>query len=200
MWVESSAVAKFFEAHGGLWSKRSIFQLLCFGVPGLISLLQRLDTVMWRSVGKSGKRVELFTPQRGRRVRGNGHQQKWERFRLIRKKGFTVRTTEHWGKLPREMVPPSSLEVFKTWLAKALGKLVLLSVGPVWAEGWARHDLSPLPTGAVLWFLSQQSALKALTRSDCSKALLGSRLVCFKALGLCYLILVLFHFCGSPWN
>lgn len=124
MWPESSAVAKFLEAHGNFWSKGRIFQLLCLGVPGLISLLESLDAVMWRSVEKSGKRVRLFTPQHGRTVRGNGHQQKWERFRLVRKKGFTVRITEHWREscpgrlhhfLPQKFLRPDWLKPWVSW-------------------------------------------------------------------------------------
>ena len=49
------------------------------------------------------------------RTRGNGH--KWKHSRLplnIRKHFFTVRVTEHWHRLPREVVESPSLLIFKS--------------------------------------------------------------------------------------
>ena len=34
----------------------------------------------------------------------------------MRKNFFMVRVTEHWNRLPREVVESSSMEIFRTWL------------------------------------------------------------------------------------
>ena len=70
------------------------------------------------------------------RERGNGHKPKHRKFQLnIRKHFFTVRVTEHWNRLPREVVEPPSLEIFKTRLdailCNALGD-------PAQHGGWTR--------------------------------------------------------------
>jgi len=42
----------------------------------------------------------------------------------MRKNFFTLRVTEHWNRLPREMVESPSLEIFKTLLDKVLYNLL----------------------------------------------------------------------------
>ncbi|KGL72780.1 hypothetical protein N309_01362, partial [Tinamus guttatus] len=55
----------------------------------------------------------------------NGHKMKHQKFhRNLRKSFLTVRVTEHWNRLPREVVESPSLEIFKTRLHAALCNLL----------------------------------------------------------------------------
>ncbi|KFV75763.1 hypothetical protein N308_03338, partial [Struthio camelus australis] len=55
----------------------------------------------------------------------NGHKLKHRQFPLnIRKNFFTARVTEHWNRLPREVVESPSSEIFKTRLDVILGNML----------------------------------------------------------------------------
>ncbi|KFV73599.1 hypothetical protein N308_13337, partial [Struthio camelus australis] len=55
----------------------------------------------------------------------NGHKLEHGKFRLnLRENLLTVRVTEHWHRLPREVVASPSLEMFTTLLDVILGNLL----------------------------------------------------------------------------
>ena len=83
--------------------------------------------------------AKLFSVVSSDRTRGNGHKLKQKKLQLkMRKNFFTLRVTEPWHRLPREVVESPSLEIFQTRLDAVLCSLLWVTL--LWQGlGWVTH-------------------------------------------------------------
>ena len=69
--------------------------------------------------------TRLFSVIPTDKTRGSGHKLENGKFQLnTRKNFFTLRVTEHWNRLPGQVVVSSFLEIFKTHLDAFLCNLL----------------------------------------------------------------------------
>jgi len=69
--------------------------------------------------------AKFFLVECSNRTRSNDLKLEHRKFHTnMSKNFFTVRVTEHWKRLPRELVEPSSMEIFKIHLDAYLCELL----------------------------------------------------------------------------
>ena len=72
-----------------------------------------MNVYKYLKCGRRRDMANLFSVVCGDRTRSNGHKMEHRKFHTnMQKNFFTVRVTEHWNRLPREVVESPSLEIY----------------------------------------------------------------------------------------
>ncbi|RMC09947.1 hypothetical protein DUI87_12734 [Hirundo rustica rustica] len=101
---------------------KRILDFIHFTALGWISLKKRwlrgdlINVYQYLKGGYQEDGASIFPGVSSCRTRGKGQKLKHKKFHLNMKNFFTVCVTEHWNKLPREVVESPSLEIFKNGL------------------------------------------------------------------------------------
>jgi len=126
---------------GEIKRNRGLEQLSCeerLRELGLFSL-EKAERVPYKYLKRGCQEdgARLFSAVRSDRTRGNRHKLKQRKSQLNTGKNFfTLRVTEHWNRLPREVVESPSLQLLKTHLDKVLCSLLWVTL--LRQGGWAR--------------------------------------------------------------
>jgi len=122
---------------------------------GLFSLKKRrlrgdlINACKYLQGGCQEDGARIFSVVPSDRTRGKGHKLKPRKFQLnMRKNFFPLRVTEHWHRLPREVVESPSLEIFKTHLDKVLCSLLWVTL--LWQGVGLDDSQRSLPTPNIL--------------------------------------------------
>lgn len=79
--------------------------------------------------------ARLFSTVCAARTRGHEHKLEHKRFHLNISKNFFTVQTEHWHRLPRDVVESASLGLLNTCLDMGLGNLLKVALRELWGVG-----------------------------------------------------------------
>jgi len=118
-------VTKMVMALEHLYSEERLRELGLFSLEKRMPREDLINVCKYLKGGCEEDGARFFSAVPRNRTRGNGHTLRHRRFHLnMRKNFFTVRVTEHWNRLLRQVVESPSLETFKSHLDTILGNVL----------------------------------------------------------------------------